>query len=262
MHWFQAWRDHRLARRLRQARIAWPLWHRALEAVPLLRSLPAGERCELRILSSLFLHEKALTEAGGMRLEDWQRVVIAAQACLPVLRLGLRWYEGFHEIIVYPAGFVVEHEEVDEAGVVGYRRRALSGESWLRGPVVLAWEDVEHGAREPHDGSNVVIHEFAHKLDMENGAANGMPPLHPDMDRETWTRVMQRAYDHHCALVRRGHAPIIDAYAAEGPGEFFAVISESFFEQPHRLQRHYPAVYAQLVAFYRQDPGAAPWRLL
>jgi Mlc titration factor MtfA (ptsG expression regulator) len=181
-------------------------------------------------------------------------LVIAAQACLLVLNLDLDYYGDWVEVIVYPDEFIVDHEYTDEDGIVHHVRAPLSGEAWEQGPVVLSWQDAE--AADGGDGYNVVMHEFAHKIDMLNGAADGFPPLHADMDRERWTQIFSTAYADFEQQVERDEDTLIDPYAAEDPAEFFAVLSEMFFERPDALQEVYPMVYAQLAAFYRQDPYA------
>ena len=179
---------------------------------------------------------------------------IAAQACLPVLELGLEYYRDWVEVVVYPAGFLPLQTWTDEAGVVHQARVPRMGEAWLKGPVVLSWEDVAR-AGEP-GAPHVVIHEFAHKLDMYNGAADGYPPLHRGMDRVVWQETFSRAWFHFRRRLARGVEPAIDPYAAESPAEFFAVLSEVFFTDPAVVVADYPAVYAQLALFYRQDPLA------
>jgi len=143
---------------------------------------------------------------------------------------------------------------VDEDGIAHHVQEPMSGESWLGGPVILSWADAELRGDEP--GYNVVIHEFAHKLDMLNGDANGFPPLHADMDRGEWSRAFSAAFEHFRGRVERGEPTEIDSYAAETPAEFFAVLSEAFFETPGAVLSEYGAVYHQLAAFYRQDPAA------
>jgi Mlc titration factor MtfA (ptsG expression regulator) len=177
------------------------------------------------------------------------RVSIAAQACLPILELGLDWYAGFTGIVVYPGDFRVRRAETDEHGVVHEWDDDLAGEAMPGGPVVLSWDAT---ANDPQ--INVVIHEFAHKLDMLNGAADGLPPLHPGMDRAAWSAAFAEAYEGFCDALERGKDTWLDPYAAEHPSEFFAVISEAFFKQPAETRRRYPAVYDQLKLFYRQDP--------
>jgi Mlc titration factor MtfA (ptsG expression regulator) len=171
---------------------------------------------------------------------------------LPILHLGLDWYDGWVSVIIYPAQFAPERVYVDEYGIEHSGKSVLSGESWHKGPVILSWEDTEHSGAV--DGYNVVIHEFAHKLDVLNGRANGFPPLHKEMSAEQWTRVMERAFKdfQHHAYSEVGLP--INAYAASSPAEFFAVLSEVFFERPHILHLLYPQVYEQFSLFYRQNP--------
>jgi Mlc titration factor MtfA (ptsG expression regulator) len=251
MNRLQRWWRQRF---LRKHRIPLSLWERCLVQVEALARLDPGERHRLRELAGDFLHAKSLVGAGGLELTDEMRVLIAAQACLLILNLDLDYFAGWHEVIVYPDSFVVHHEERDTAGVVHQGREARGGESWQHGPLVLAWADARPGT-DPHGyGGNVILHEFAHKLDMLNGAANGMPPLHADMSRAAWTAAFTTAYDHLLQCLAHGHATAIDPYAAENPAEFFAVVSEAFFTQPQRLQEAYAEVYAQLRLLYRQDP--------
>jgi len=242
------------ARRLRKTRIPELRWQNVVSQVSVLRNLTHVEQHRLRELTSRFLHKKSFSGAGGLELDDTIQVLIAAQACLLVLELGLDYFDGWHEIIVYPDTFIVRRETFDTAGLVHEARQALGGEAWSRGPVILSWADARPGVHPHGEGSNVILHEFAHKLDMLNGAANGMPPLHKDMPRETWTQVFQQAYDELGRRLASGYPGMIDPYAAESPAEFFSVTTEAFFENPHRLQRVYPEVYAQLQLFYRQDP--------
>ena len=244
---------------LLRERIPQSLWRRVCDRVPLLSRIGRRERHRLRRLASLFLHEKAVTGAGEHVLNEEQRVVIAAQACVLILELGLDYFNGWSEVIVYPEAFVAPQRWRDEAGLVHEGRRGLSGEAWGRGPVVLSWSDIEQDIAHRHRrGSNVVLHEFAHKLDFLNGAANGMPPLHPDIVRERWTGDFTRAYDDLYRRLRQHRHTAIDPYAGESPAEFFAVVTEVFFEAPARLRHAYPAVYDEMRAFYRQDPLTWP----
>jgi Mlc titration factor MtfA (ptsG expression regulator) len=182
-------------------------------------------------------------------------------ACLLVLRLGIDYYDGWVEVLVYPAGFSARHRFHDEAGVVHEEVGAFSGEAWLRGPVILSWEEVSADLAAPGAGYNVVVHEFAHKLDMLNGPANGFPPLHREMDRARWTRVLGEAYERLQRQIDRGLPSAVDPYGATNPGEFFAVLTENFFDAPRDLAAEFPDVYAELRAFYRQDPLARAERL-
>jgi Mlc titration factor MtfA (ptsG expression regulator) len=235
-----------------------------------MRGVTAEESEKLRGVSERFLHAKRFAGTHELEVTAEMRVAIAAQACILVLELGEEWYEGWSDIIVYPAQFAPEREHVDEAGVVHVTQDPMAGEAWLGGPVILSYEDVAMAADEQARvaGYNVVIHEFAHKLDMRNGDANGFPPLHGDMSARAWKESFAAAYADFCARVdradalpeRRTQAALdalpMDPYAAESAGEFFAVASEAFFETPELLAPAYPAVYEQLVLFYRQDPRA------
>ena len=248
----QRWR---LARLLRRERIAEPLWRRVVTDVPLLARLSPQEMHRLRVLSTLFLHRKVIVGAGELEPDAYMRAVIAAQACVLILQLGLEYYSGWREVIVYPDAFVVHHPQQDEAGVVHQLHQANSGEAWGRGPVVLSWEDIrpQRVASTLH-GVNVVLHEFAHKLDLLNGSANGMPPLHRSMHPQQWSEDFTAAYHRMLGHLQHGHRGHIDPYAVESPAEFFAVVTEFFFEQPAVLQQELPEVYQRLIEFYRQQP--------
>lgn len=227
------------------------LWQTAIARSEMLGRLSADELKRLRDIATLFLHEKQIHGAGDLQIDDEMRIAIAVQACILILNLDLDYYRGWVEVIVYPDEFVPEREVVDDAGVVHTSREPMSGEAWLHGPVILSWADVEYAV----EGANVVIHEFAHKLDMLNGDANGFPPLHAAMSRADWASAFSTAYGDFCKRVDSDEDTEIDPYAAENPGEFFAVMSEAFFETPRTVRDEYPQVYAQLVRFYRQDPA-------
>lgn len=260
-----------LRRRRVPARIAIDpaLWAQATAPWLFMRGLREEESQRLRDLSERFLASKHFSGTHGLEVSTLMQVEVAAQACILVLELGLEWYDGWTEVIVYPSQFAPEREIVDEAGVVHLTQDPMAGEAWLGGPVVLSYEDVALAADEQARvaGYNVVIHEFAHKLDMRNGDPNGFPPLHPGMSAGAWKRAFSEAYDDFCRRVdaaerlpeRRMQAAFdelpMDPYAAESAGEFFAVGSEAFFETPELLAPAYPAVYEQLRLFYRQDPG-------
>ena len=250
MRWFTTWRRERI---LKRTSLDETVWRAVLEGYPFTRALPGRERARLRDWVVLFLHEKSIVGAGGLAIRDEMRMDIAVQACMLILNLDLDCYRGWVEVIVYPDEFVAEYEYMDEDGVVHRVAEPMSGESWLAGPVILSWADAElRGA----SGYNVVIHEFAHKLDMQNGDANGFPPLHAGMDRGEWSRAFGAAYEDFRGRVERREATEIDPYAAESPAEFFAVLSEAFFETPGAVRSEYRDVYRQLAAFYRQDPAA------
>lgn len=275
-------------RRPEAAAITDALWSRTLADHPFLERLPPNERTRLRNLSEAFIKRKSFSGAAGLTLTDEIVVAIAAQACLPVLHLGLELFDDFSEIIVYPDEFHVRREQVDEAGVVHDVSGALSGEAMPGGPVVISWEDARIGAEQAGCGStrpayNVVIHEFAHKLDLATGGdADGLPALHPKLhasiDPHRWRAVLADAYAAFCATVDDLEADFpahidpesdeglmiydtlaLDAYAADDPAEFFAVASEAYFVAPERLRGHFPALYEQLDRYYRPR-GITPAR--
>jgi hypothetical protein len=251
MSWFGRWRRRRV---LERHLIPAPAFDATLARLPVLHGLDGDEQTRLREAASLFIHDKAFSAAGGAEVDDAVQRVIALQACLLTLNLDEDSYRGWREIILYPDEFLRARDETDEAGVVHHSRDILAGESWHGGPLVLSLADVAVSGQA--DGFNVVLHEFAHKLDMLNGDANGYPPLHRGMDAAAWAREFGSAYDDLCARVDAGEDTAIDPYATYDPAEFFAVLSESFFETPHVLLAEYPAVYAQLRQFYRQHPLA------
>lgn len=226
------------------------LWRKASRDLPFLSRLSTAQTRRLQELALLLLDEKEITATHGLEITDPMRLSIAAQACLPILELGLDWYRGWRGIVVYPGDFRVHRQDVDEAGVVHEWDDELAGEAMHGGPVVLSWDAASH------DGEiNVVIHEFAHKLDMLNGEADGLPPLHAGMDRNAWRSTFMEAYEGLCDALERGRQTWLDPYAAEHPAEFFAVMSEAFFTKPDETRRRYPAVYEQLARFFRQDPA-------
>jgi len=251
MSWFGRWRRARI---LKRHAIPFADFEAVLARLPILHRLDASERVRLREAASLFIHDKAFSAAGGAEVDDDIQLAIALQACLLTLNLGENSYRGWSEIILYPDEFLRPHEEMDEAGVVHRSRDILAGESWHGGPLVLSLTDV--AASGQADGVNVVLHEFAHKLDMLNGDANGFPPLHRSMDAAAWARDFSTAYADLSARVDAGEDTAIDPYATASPAEFFAVLTEVFFETPHLLDTEYPAVYRQLQQFYRQHPLA------
>lgn len=232
------------------------LWREAVSTLPFLSIYTDDELARLRERVVLFLEAKGIVGARGHEVTPLQRVIIAIQACVLVLELDLAYYDGFENVIVYPGEFVPDWEWEDEAGVVHRNDGALAGEAMPGGPVVLSWPDVEASADWASAGMNLVIHEFAHKIDMRNGEANGCPPLPPTLSAQSWNKALTAAYDDFCARVDRDEETEIDPYASENPAEFFAVLSEVFFVEPLLLRDEYPDVYAQFAAFYRQDPAS------
>lgn len=226
------------------------LWAATLAAYPFLDKLPRPAQARLKDLAEAFLAAKEFSTVGGLELTDEICVSIAAQGCLPVLELGLSAYGDWVGIVVYPDEFVVPRRIEDDDGVVHEFDDVLSGEAWLGGPLLVSWHDVQMAG----DGYNVVIHEFAHKLDMLNGEADGIPTLHSGLTLGEWESVFFDAYDDFCRRVDGGEDTAIDPYAASDPAEAFAVFSECFFECPALLYGDYPALYALLARYYRQDP--------
>ena len=226
------------------------LWQATIATLPFLRGLLPEELARLKTLTEQFLAEKEFSAADPLVLSDAICLSIAVQGCLPILNLGLGWYRGWVGIVVYADEFVIPREIQDEDGVVHRYEEVASGEAWEGGPLLVSWSDAQLAG----EGYNVVIHEFAHKLDMLNGDIDGIPPLHPGMDENVWSRVLLDAYADLCDRVEAGEDCAMDPYAAEDPTEFFAVVSEAFFETPDLLNADYPLLYAQLASFYRQDP--------
>ncbi len=228
------------------------LWSATLARIPCAQALSPSERHRLRELTTLFLRDKSFDGAAGLDVTERMRTRIALTACVPIINLGLGYYEGWTDIVVYPGDFRVHEEYADEHGVVHRASRSLCGEALSQGPIILSWEAVENDPEMP--GRDLVIHECAHKLDILNGTADGYPPLHREMSAKQWAGDWQAAYDRLCADLDAGRETAIDPYAATGPAEFFAVLSETFFVAPWTVYREFPAVYKQLTMFYRQDP--------
>lgn len=274
MNWFR--------RLFHRPEIPADLWEACLRRLPYLHRLSSEEQGRLKTLSESLLASKSMTGAADFELTDEIAVEIAVQACLPILNLDLDLYGDMPGIVVYPDAFVVPYSEIDEAGVVHEGHEPLAGEAITAGGVVvLSWADVTAPESPEH---NVVIHEFAHVIDLSDGGANGCPPFidrfHRHLDGSEWREVFSTAYadlcwrvetleqqlpadfepemEHHAALAERLFLTLpIDAYASEDPAEFFAVASEVFFVRPESLLAAYPDVYRLLSAYYRQNPLAA-----
>lgn len=259
---FESIRRWRQKRILATSAIPEPLWREALEALPFLAIYTEAELARLRQHVVLFLSAKSVVGASGFEVTPLMRAMIAIQACVLTLNLGPHYYDGWENVVVYPDEFVAGIEYEDEAGVVHLRTEPLAGEAIPGGPVILSWPDVEASADWSAEGMNLVIHEFAHKIDMRNGEANGCPPLHPDMARRAWQKAMASAYVHFRRRVEKGEDTAIDPYAAHNPAEFFAVLSEVFFADPTLLQMEYATVYRLFTQFYRQDPASRTELLL
>ena len=250
------WREQRAARR---HAIPDALWQLTLLRYPFLARRSEADLAELRRLSSLFLSRKEFHGVDGFEVTDEVAVAVAAQACLPVLRLGLAWYDGFVGIVMHAGEVVAQRSYQDEDGVVHEYDEELAGEAMEGGPLMLAWQAIavsndpaEFGRDEIY---NVVIHEFAHVIDMRDGEADGVPPLDAD-ERERWIAVIDAEWEKFCARFDAGKDTLIDPYGAEAVEEFFAVAVEAFFVAPAAMRAEEPVMYELLAGFFRQDPAA------
>ena len=249
-------------------------WDSAVRTLPFLQRLSDQDLVRLKRKAAWFLASKSFSTAHDLVLTDDIMLSIAVQASLPILNLDTSLYEGWTQVIVYPGAFLIPREDVDEAGVVHEYMAPASGEAWDGGPVILSWDDVQ-GDVGTH--ANVVIHEFAHKIDLHSGPADGVPGLsgYPDLSASVWyeglhaaldgfrqqvlelERQIPAAIDPDSALADPWYATLgLDVYAATDEAEFFAVSSEAFFVSPQRLRQRLPAWYGMLARFYRQDPLA------
>lgn len=248
----------RIARARRERLGASPFpddWQRMLSRrMPLYRRLPPDLKRQLHQRVQVFVAEKAFVGCDGLSVTDEMRVLIAAQACLLVLNRPAAPYPSLAQVLVYPEAFVVDKEEEDEDGIRHRERQVLTGESWAESQVILSWPDVRHGARIDDDGENVVIHEFAHQLDQETGYANGAPALGGAGRYASWAQVLGEEFERLRERIDAGEETLLDDYGATDPVEFFAVVSEAFFEQPDHLLAEHPALYRELSRFYQVDP--------
>ena len=247
------WAAQRRARLRRQPFPA--AWREVLrERWPYFAQLPPDLQLQLKEHIKAFVAEKPFIGCNGLEVTEEMRVLIAAQASLLLLNRRAGLFNGLRQVLVYPGAFVVDRVQNDAAGLVREGRQVLLGESWQQGQVVLSWDDVLAGAADPADGRNVVIHEFAHQLDQESGAANGAPFLGRRDRYARWAATLGAAFGQLQRQVALGEPTLIDAYGATSPAEFFAVASEVFFEQPQALAAEQPALFAELAGFYRVDP--------
>jgi Mlc titration factor MtfA (ptsG expression regulator) len=235
-------------------------WRKILRRrVPLVRRLPPHLQLQLKKNIQVFIAEKSFLGCAGLHVTEEMRVVIAAQACMLILNRATDYFANVRQVLVYPGAFFVNRRSMDYAGVQQENRLALSGESWSQGQVILSWQDTVEGAAVPDDGRNVVIHEFAHQLDQENGAARGAPPPtlgDSQYDARRWSQVFHAAYAQLQSEVQQGVQGLLNHYGAQDPAEFFAVVSEVFFEQPRELAAEYPALYRELSGYYKVDPAS------
>ena len=257
--WWHAHRQWRDTRALARRAIPDALWQHTLERLPFLARRDAATLERLRRLVSLFLDRKEFSGAGGFVVTDAIAVAVAVQACLPILELGIEAYDGFVGIVMHASAVRADRSVVDEHGVVHEWEEELAGEAMEGGPLMLSWEDVlpevDPGTPEvtPY---NVVIHEFAHVLDMRDGMADGVPLLPDEASRRAWIASLLPEFDRFCERVVCGHETLLDPYAAEAIDEYFAVASEAFFVAPAALKEEQPVTYRLLASYFRQDPAA------
>lgn len=250
------WRSRRERRTLDRRPIPQALWHSTRERYAFIACLPREADERLRNMATLFLAEKEFSTAQGLLLTDEMAVAVAAQACLPVLELGLSAYGGFVGIVVHPDEVVAQRSHTDEAGVVHEYDEVLVGEAMDGGPVMLSWHDVAEAGATAERGYNVVIHEFVHVLDMADGKADGVPPLPDASARAHWKLVLEAGYQRLCRQIDLGEEPFLDPYGAEAIEEFFPVAAEAFFVAPAALREEQPALYDLFAGYFRQDPAA------
>ena len=223
--------------------------------VPLVDRLPADDRERLFRLIQRFLLDIAFEGCAGFAITDEVRVTIAAQACLLLLHMPYPRYTRVRRVLVYPSTFVPRRIDLPQTLSIAREARPALGEAGHSGIVVLSWTAVEAGARNPSDGHNVVVHEFAHMLDIEDGAFDGTPVLDSPSAYQAWARTFAARFERHVARAEQGKRSLVSAYGAENRTEYFATAVEAFFERPLQLRKTEPDLYAQLAAFFRQDPA-------
>ena len=238
------------------------LWHATLAHYPFLNALPPGEQDQLRSLTTRFLAQKRFSGAHGLVVTDAMAVAVAAQACLPVLHLGLKLYNDFEGIVIHPGAMLARRSMVDAAGVLHHYQEALVGEAMQGGPVTLSWEDVAASGATAERGHNVVIHEFIHKIDMRQGSANGCPPLPTRAAQAAWQTTMLEAFEkfsEQVAMAERFGAepPWLDVYGATAPAEFFAVTAEAYFVNPGQFQHECASLLPLFNMFFKPDTAVA-----
>ena len=251
----------RQKQRARQFRRAVPLeWPTMLERlVPLYRNLPFPLRTQLHGHMQVFLAEKRFIGCNGLTVDATMRHCIAAQACLLLLNRDTDYFADFTSILIYPDTFVVPVVTRD-GPLETHDEELRSGESWQRGPIVLSWADIAHDMARAGDGHNVVLHEFAHKLDEENGALDGVPALTDDATQKAWMDILGREYDLLRLRARNVTDTVLDDYGATSPAEFFAVATEAFFERGRELSARHPRLYETLRGYFQTDP--ASWSVI
>ncbi|WP_307189676.1 M90 family metallopeptidase [Azohydromonas lata] len=253
----QALRQRREEHALQRRQIPDAVWDLTLRRFQFFQRLDDVELNNLRRMSSLFLDIKEFHGVNGFELRNDIVVAVAAQACLPILKLGLSHYDNFVGIVMHADSVVAPRERPDDVGVVHAYDEILAGEAVNGGPVMLSWNDIYSSAGQACDGPayNVVIHEFAHVLDMRDGLADGMPLLPDSNAQRAWHDVFEPEFEKFCRWVDQGLDTAIDPYGCEGPEEFFAVATEAFFVTPEKLKSQQPDMYRLLASYYLQDPA-------
>jgi MtfA peptidase len=276
--WWHRWQDKRRSAQLqavlKRRAIEPALWNQTLRALPFIAGLPSADLAHLRILASLFLDRKEFSGAHGLQVSDAQAVMVAAQACLPILHiapkerpdLALAWYDSFVGIVLHAGEVRAQREWVDEDGVAHSGSEDLTGEALEGGPLMLAWSDVQAAGELAREAYNVVIHEFIHVMDLRDGVANGCPPMPPEQRRQ-WLAVMQEEYerfvqDHDMwqrfgSLPNSATQPLLDAYGSTSIDEFFPVAAEAYFTQREAFAQRHPELLAVFDGFFRPPMMAA-----
>ncbi len=232
------------------------LWSEILgRNTPFYTYLDPEEQSRLRDLIQIFIAEKNWEGCGGLTLTDEIKVAISAQACLLVMNLDREIYPNVESILVYPAGFIAKQKSMNPDGTMEEAPHGLLGEAWLSGPIIISWADANDGALNQTDGHNVVYHEFAHKLDMRDGSADGVPRLADDAQYDTWAQVMSVEYTDLVKKAEHSKKSRLDHYGAVNSAEFFAVATECFFEKSVCMRETHPDLYKVLSGFYHQDPA-------
>lgn len=223
--------------------------------VPYYKILSPDDQKELQGHIRIFLAEKNFEGLGGLVMTDEIRVSIACQACILLLHRETDYYSSMMSILVYPHQYVANSVEYMPDGTVQEGQDVRLGESWHKGAVVLSWDDVKKGAADIHDGHNVVFHEFAHQLDSESGATEGAPGLPHRSSYIAWARVFVKEYEHLIDDLEHHRKTVLRSYGATNPAEFFAVVTEAFFEKPVQLKNRHPDLYEQMADYFKQDPA-------
>ena len=252
--WFKpAYIKHK---RQRISKMPFPNEWRAIlkRRMPYFRSLPSDLQLQLKQHIKVFIAEKQFIGCQGIIIDDEMRVTIAAQACLLLLNRDTDYYPKLKQILVYPSLFIVNNQQQDTNGIIWEKQNILSGESWEFGKVILSWHTAVEDAAQPFDGHNVVIHEFAHQLDQEDGHSNGAPLLASSKDYAQWSSIMAQEYTSLQYQANHQEFSIFNYYGATNPAEFFAVVTETFFEKPLEFSQQHPRLYQQMSHFFKLDP--------